>query len=156
MAACWGGWENDYVELMIMRMMMMIMTSDGAWRWWCFNSKSGGSIEVAAIFNSENFSFTFIVCARWWFMISFCFFRFPWPWSGQIAENVSERRTDIHFLGLIFYFIHFDMRLTERNDVFRKNKSENRGTELKITIIERELYYIFLPFIRTNCVIREK
>lgn len=23
-----------------------------------------GSIEVAAIFNSENFSFTFIVCAR--------------------------------------------------------------------------------------------
>lgn len=62
-----------------------------------------------------------------------------WPDSGK-----CERRTiGYSLLGLIFYFIHFGMRLTGRNDVFRKNKSENRGNEMTITIIERELYYIF-------------
>lgn len=35
------------------------------------------------------------------------------------------------------------MRSTEKNNVFGKNKSENRGNEMKITIIERELYYVF-------------
>lgn len=47
----------------------MIMTSDGALRGGDGVSiqrvvDEDGSIEVAAIFNSGNFSFTFFVCAR--------------------------------------------------------------------------------------------
>lgn len=56
------------IMFMIMRM-MMIMTSDGALRGGDGVSiqrvvDEDGSIEVAAIFNSGNFSFTFFVCAR--------------------------------------------------------------------------------------------